>query len=101
MPWLSRRTRAFLTDIAFDAKMDCVWCQRRAKPWNDWPHPRIMKTPRELLILAFVALGLVSPQYGEPVNPDATKEARNLLQFLVDIQGRYTLTGQHNFDASG
>jgi mannan endo-1,4-beta-mannosidase len=32
-----------------------------------------------------------------PVNPDATKEARQLLEFLYSIQGKYTLTGQHNF----
>jgi len=32
-----------------------------------------------------------------PVNPKATPEARQLLQFLYSIQGEYTLTGQHNF----
>lgn len=32
-----------------------------------------------------------------PVNPDATKEARQLLKFLYSIRGEYTLTGQHNF----
>jgi mannan endo-1,4-beta-mannosidase len=33
----------------------------------------------------------------EPVTPQASPEARALLQFLYDISGRYTLTGQHNF----
>ncbi|MBN1998321.1 glycosyl hydrolase family 26 [candidate division KSB1 bacterium] len=35
------------------------------------------------------------------VNPHATPEARKLLDFLYEIQGRYTLSGQHNFIASG
>jgi mannan endo-1,4-beta-mannosidase len=35
------------------------------------------------------------------VNPDSTKEARNLLNFLYEIQGNYTLSGQHNFIATG
>jgi mannan endo-1,4-beta-mannosidase len=36
-----------------------------------------------------------------PVNPSATKEAKELLSFLYDIQGKYTLSGQHNFIATG
>jgi len=36
-----------------------------------------------------------------PVNPKATKEARQLLAFLYDIQGKHTLSGQHNFIATG
>lgn len=32
-----------------------------------------------------------------PVNPDASQEARQLLEFLYSIRGRYTLAGQHNF----
>lgn len=35
----------------------------------------------------------------EPVNPNATKEARQLLSFLYSIQGKYTLAGQHNFSS--
>jgi len=31
-----------------------------------------------------------------PVTPQASPEARALLQFLYDISGKYTLTGQHN-----
>lgn len=34
-------------------------------------------------------------------NRNVTKEAKTLLQFLYDIQGQYTLSGQHNFIASG
>ena len=36
-----------------------------------------------------------------PVNPNASVEARNLLDFLYSINGKYTLTGQHNFAMSG
>ena len=32
-----------------------------------------------------------------PATPDASPEARALLQFLYDISGKYTLTGQHNY----
>ncbi len=37
----------------------------------------------------------------EPVNPHATKEAKALLKFLYDIQGKYTLSGQHNYINTG
>jgi len=33
----------------------------------------------------------------KPVTPNASPEARALLQFLYSISGKYTLTGQHNF----
>jgi mannan endo-1,4-beta-mannosidase len=33
----------------------------------------------------------------EPVNPDATSEARVLLSKIAEISGRFTLTGQQNF----
>ncbi|MBN1466815.1 hypothetical protein JXA02_13760 [candidate division KSB1 bacterium] len=36
-------------------------------------------------------------QAGEPVNPNASTEARALLKLLYDISGKYTLTGQHNY----
>jgi len=32
-----------------------------------------------------------------PVTPNASPEATALLQFLYDISGKYTLTGQHNY----
>lgn len=34
-------------------------------------------------------------------NPNASREARNLLDFLYDIQGKYILSGQHNFISVG
>lgn len=36
-----------------------------------------------------------------PVNPNASPEARALLDLIYNISGKYTLTGQHNFPASG
>lgn len=33
----------------------------------------------------------------EPVNPNASPEARALLRYLYSISGRYTLAGQHNY----
>ena len=35
------------------------------------------------------------------VNPRASREARALLSFLHSIEGKYTLSGQHNFIATG
>ncbi|HTC19934.1 MAG TPA: glycosyl hydrolase, partial [bacterium] len=33
----------------------------------------------------------------EPVNPQASPEARRLLEFLYSISGKKTLSGQHNY----
>jgi mannan endo-1,4-beta-mannosidase len=35
----------------------------------------------------------------EPVTPNASVEARALLQYLYDISGHHTMTGQHNYAA--
>jgi mannan endo-1,4-beta-mannosidase len=48
-----------------------------------------------------LALAAGSGSGPEPVNPRATKEARALLAFLQGLQGRHTLSGQHNFVATG
>jgi len=37
----------------------------------------------------------------EPINPNATPEARALLKFLYDIKGQYILAGQHNYINTG
>jgi mannan endo-1,4-beta-mannosidase len=54
-----------------------------------------------LLILGARAVGLpaaaAADGSAEPVTPQASPEARALLQFLYDLSGKYTLTGQHNF----
>jgi mannan endo-1,4-beta-mannosidase len=39
--------------------------------------------------------------YIEPINPNASQEARNMYYFLQDIHGKYTLSGQHNFCGKG
>jgi mannan endo-1,4-beta-mannosidase len=42
-----------------------------------------------------------SADYLEPVNPNATRKAKNLYHFIQDIQGKYILSGQHNFCGKG
>ena len=37
----------------------------------------------------------------EPVNPNASVEARDLLEFIYEIKDHYTLSGQHNFINTG
>ena len=59
-----------------------------------------MSTPRNLLILVCM-FSLAARPFAQPVNPNATPEARKLLAFLTEIQGHYILTGQHNFDTAG
>ena len=39
------------------------------------------------------------PRGPQPVNPKATKEARELLDFLYSISGQYTMAGEHNFSS--
>jgi mannan endo-1,4-beta-mannosidase len=52
-------------------------------------------------IVFLQALSVLSySQDAKPVTPDASPEARALLQFLYSINGKYTLTGQHNFPAA-
>ena len=40
-------------------------------------------------------------KYIKLVNPNASKEAQNLYNFIQDIQGSYTLSGMHNFLGKG
>jgi mannan endo-1,4-beta-mannosidase len=52
-----------------------------------------------LIVLLFIFTSLL---FGvdktiQPVTPNASPEARALLNFLYDISGKYTLTGQHNY----
>lgn len=57
------------------------------------------------LFRLFLLLGLCSPLFAvaaapvAPVTPDASPEARALLQLLHKLSGRHTLTGQHNYPA--
>jgi len=40
-------------------------------------------------------------QYISLINPDSTEETSNLYHFIQEIQGHYTLSGQHNFVGKG
>ncbi len=42
-----------------------------------------------------------SGKYIEPVNPDASAKTKYLYYFFQDIQGKYVLSGQHNFCGKG
>ena len=59
-----------------------------------------MKIATLLLCLLAVAAAAEEPR-PRAVNPKATPEARRLLDFLYAIQGKHTLSGQHNFIMSG
>jgi mannan endo-1,4-beta-mannosidase len=50
-----------------------------------------------LLIAAFAFTAAAQNPACEPVNPDATPEARTLLKKLCALSGKGILTGQHNF----
>ncbi len=43
------------------------------------------------------AAGQPAPSTAAPVNPNASPEARALLQYLHSFSGQYTLAGQHNY----
>src|SRR5512136_352019 len=66
-----------------------------------------MKIDRNILSLSATVLVLwavSSLRAGNPakaVTPNASPEARALLQFFYDISGKYTLTGQHNYPDTG
>jgi mannan endo-1,4-beta-mannosidase len=52
------------------------------------------------LALAFLLLAgsNVAAQSFQPVNRDASPEARQLLSYLYGLRGRHTLAGQHNYN---
>jgi mannan endo-1,4-beta-mannosidase len=58
-------------------------------------------------ILSMALLIAVSPclfaqnQVLKPATPNASAEAKALLQLIWNLSGKYTLTGQHNFPAAG
>ena len=52
-------------------------------------------------ILVLVSCNESSKTFLDPVNPDASEKAKNLYHFIQDIQGSYTLSGQHNFCGKG
>ena len=60
-----------------------------------------LRRPAVLLVLVPLFLGWPALSDGsedvQPVSPNASPEARAVLQMLHDLSGQYTLTGQHNF----
>ncbi len=53
-----------------------------------------------IMITLFISTGsrtMESEISMEPVNPCATKEARELLEYLYSIKGKKILSGQHNY----
>jgi mannan endo-1,4-beta-mannosidase len=65
-----------------------------------------MKTTIRLITVLVVLIVLFScnrntREYVDPVNPDATRKTKELYYFIQDIQGHYTLSGQHNFCGKG
>lgn len=55
----------------------------------------------QLMLLLCISCKTSSVDYIDPVNPDASEKTRNLYYFIQDIQGKYTLSGQHNFCGKG
>src|SRR5512133_3895304 len=56
-----------------------------------------MKKYLSILIMVLIVPLSVTAQKIQTVNPDATPEAKALLNFYYNITGKYTLTGQHNY----
>jgi mannan endo-1,4-beta-mannosidase len=50
-----------------------------------------------LVIIVLITSSAGLSQAGDPVNPNATPEAKALLDLFYRISGKYTLTGQHNY----
>ena len=55
---------------------------------------RVFRVPA--IALAFTGISLFAGP-ARPVSPNASAEAKALLQLLYDISGEHTLTGQHNY----
>lgn len=55
---------------------------------------------KKLILLFFCLFGLkqVQAQSFEPVNKNASPEAKKLLAFIYSIKGKYIISGQHNFN---
>lgn len=42
----------------------------------------------------------IPSKHPEPVNPNTIQEARNLLDFIYEIEGKHILSGHHNYNGS-
>ena len=57
-----------------------------------------MKMKILTLVLLLLACSSAAAQGFEPVNRDASPEARKLLSYLYSLRGKHTLAGQHNYN---
>lgn len=60
-----------------------------------------MLKPILLTTLLFTLMSCNQTNHPQPVNPGATPEARELLETLYELRGKYTLSGQHNYISTG
>jgi mannan endo-1,4-beta-mannosidase len=51
-----------------------------------------------VIILLFISFKAIAQTYS-PVNPDASDGVKRTLNFLYEIKGRYTLSGQQNYNS--
>jgi mannan endo-1,4-beta-mannosidase len=53
------------------------------------------------VLLSFSAVICLNSMSQEPVTPNASPEVKALLKYIQGLSGKYILSGQHNFPASG
>ncbi len=59
---------------------------------------RFLRNSSSIVLLWII---LIAPLHGQiPVTPNASTEAKALLEFFYSLSGKYTLTGQHNYPAT-
>ena len=54
-----------------------------------------------MIVLLLVVLPFNNMLAIDPVNPNATPEAKALLKYIQSLTGKYILSGQHNYPATG
>ena len=52
------------------------------------------------LYMLLAASACAQDEKAQPVSPNASPEAKALLQLIYNLSGKYTLTGQHNYPAA-
>jgi mannan endo-1,4-beta-mannosidase len=62
---------------------------------------RLLTVGTAVLFTASIFYSQAFSQTPDPANPNAAPEARALLKYIQSISGKYILSGQHNFPASG
>jgi len=53
------------------------------------------------ILLVLAAFFYIDAIATDPANPNATPEARALLKYIQGLSGKYILSGQHNYPATG